>query len=51
MRDGQTQTIPYSPDPIIHGNKKPEVVSETLLKMKFYFYVDMVMGSQQALMN
>ncbi len=36
-RDSEAQTNPYSPDPIINGNKKPEVISETLLKMKFYF--------------
>lgn len=34
-RESDTQTNPYSPDPIINGTKKPEVVSETLLKMKY----------------
>ena len=38
-RDSEAQTNPYSPDPIINGNKKPEVISETLLKMKFLFFI------------
>ncbi len=50
-RDSEAQTDPYSPDPVISGSKKPEVISETLMKLKFEFNLGTERDCRRRLQN